>query len=108
MYDVLTLIKSYDFSHQRRVSFEYIVFKDFNDSLQHAIALASLLKGIFCRVNLIRYHSIPDSLLEGADLKKMEQFRDTLNDRGIVCTIRTSRGEDIFAACGMLSAGKKK
>jgi 23S rRNA (adenine2503-C2)-methyltransferase len=100
---VTDLIRQYDFSHQRRVSFEYIVFKDFNDSFQHAIALAGLLKDIPCRVNLIRYHAIPDTPLAPADLKKMETFRDTLNSRGVICTIRASRGEDIFAACGMLS-----
>lgn len=103
IYKVIDLIKQYDFSHQRRISFEYIVFKDFNDSFQHAMALASLLKDIPCRVNLIRYHAIPDVPLACADLKKMETFRDTLNARGILCTIRISRGEDIFAACGMLS-----
>ncbi|GHU58123.1 putative dual-specificity RNA methyltransferase RlmN [Bacteroidia bacterium] len=108
MFDLINLIKQYDFSHQRRVSFEYIVFKDFNDSPQHALALAGLLKGIPCRVNLIRFHAIPETPLEGVDLKKMEQFRDILNERGVIATIRTSRGEDIFAACGMLSTAKNK
>lgn len=108
MYKTIALVKEYDFSHQRRVSFEYIVFKNFNDSIQHAISLATLLKGIPCRVNLIRFHAIPDSVLESADQRRMELFRDTLNERGIISTIRTSRGEDIFAACGMLSTGKKK
>jgi 23S rRNA (adenine2503-C2)-methyltransferase len=103
IYKTIELIRQYDFSHQRRVSFEYIVFKDFNDSFAHAIALAGLLKDIPCRVNLIRYHEIPDTPLACADLRKMELFRDTLNMRGVLCTIRTSRGEDIQAACGMLS-----
>ncbi|MDR3140276.1 MAG: 23S rRNA (adenine(2503)-C(2))-methyltransferase RlmN [Tannerellaceae bacterium] len=103
---IFTLLKEYDFSHQRRVSFEYIVFKDFNDSPQHAIALADLLKNIPCRVNLIRFHAIPDTPLESADLRQMAKFRDLLNNRGITATIRASRGEDIFAACGMLSTGK--
>jgi 23S rRNA (adenine2503-C2)-methyltransferase len=106
MNQILTLLKEYDFSHQRRVSFEYIVFKGFNDSPQHAIALAGLLKDIPCRVNLIRFHAIPDIPLESADLRQMEKFRDLLNDRGITATIRASRGEDIFAACGMLSTEK--
>ncbi|MDR0431091.1 MAG: 23S rRNA (adenine(2503)-C(2))-methyltransferase RlmN [Tannerellaceae bacterium] len=105
---VLSLIKEYDFNHQRRVSFEYIVFKNFNDSPEHAITLARLLTGIPCRVNLIRFHAIPDSLLESSDLRKMEKFRDILNSKGITCTIRTSRGEDIFAACGMLSTARKQ
>jgi 23S rRNA (adenine2503-C2)-methyltransferase len=106
MEEVIHLIKQYDFAHQRRVSFEYILFEHKNDSKIHAIALARLLKGIPCRVNLIRFHSIPDVPLKSSDLKQMELFRDTLNAKGIVCTIRTSKGEDILAACGMLS-GKK-
>jgi 23S rRNA (adenine2503-C2)-methyltransferase len=103
IYKIIELIKQYDFSHQRKLSFEYIIFKDLNDSIQHAIVLAGLLKGISCRVNLIRYHAIPDTPLDCVDMKKMEVFRDTLNNRGIIATIRTSRGEDISAACGMLS-----
>jgi 23S rRNA (adenine2503-C2)-methyltransferase len=104
IYKVIELIKQYDFNHQRRLSFEYIVFKDFNDSPHHATALAGLLRGIPCRVNLIRYHAIPDTPLVCADMKKMEALRDSLNTRGITCTIRLSRGEDISAACGMLSS----
>ncbi|MDR0994681.1 MAG: 23S rRNA (adenine(2503)-C(2))-methyltransferase RlmN [Tannerella sp.] len=107
MEKTLSLIRQYDFSHQRRVSFEYILFRGINDSPQQAIALSSLLKGIPCRVNLIHYHSIPDTPLEGTDTVHMERFRDILNDRGVISTIRSSRGEDIFAACGMLSSSKK-
>ena len=105
MRDVLDLIKKYDFAHQRRVSFEYIMFKGLNDDLQHAKDLAKLLVGIPCRVNLICYHSIPDVSLKSSDEKTMPAFRDYLNSKGIICTIRTSRGEDILAACGMLSSG---
>lgn len=104
--EVIDLIKQYDFSHQRRVSFEYIVFKDLNDSLKHADALCRLLGGFPCRVNLIRFHAIPNVPLATSDIAKMEAFRDFLNDKGVVCTIRASRGEDIFAACGMLSTAK--
>ncbi|MDR2388429.1 MAG: 23S rRNA (adenine(2503)-C(2))-methyltransferase RlmN [Tannerellaceae bacterium] len=107
LHQIISLIKQYDFSRQRRVSFEYIIFKGFNDSIQHAVSLSDLLKGIPCRINLIRYHVVPDTPLESADLKRMEVFRDMLNNRGILATIRTSRGEDIFAACGMLSTAKK-
>lgn len=105
---IIDTIKQYDFSHQRRVSFEYIVFKDLNDDLKHAKALSCLLNEIPCRVNLIRFHAIPDVPLESSDMKKLEAFRDTLNEAGVVCTIRVSRGEDIFAACGMLSTAKKQ
>ena len=104
---VLDLIRQYDFTHQRRVSFEYIVFKNLNDSLQHAKALAGLLKGIPCRVNLIRFHAIPNVPLQTTDMSRMEAFQNIITEKGITCTIRASRGEDIFAACGMLSTMKK-
>ncbi|WP_080904892.1 23S rRNA (adenine(2503)-C(2))-methyltransferase RlmN [Parabacteroides sp. Marseille-P3160] len=103
---VIELLRSYDFSHQRRVSFEYIVFEGFNDSPRHAKALAQLLKGIPCRVNLIRFHAIPGVDLKSASPEAMEIFRNALNARHVVCTIRSSRGEDIFAACGMLSTAQ--
>jgi 23S rRNA (adenine2503-C2)-methyltransferase len=99
----MNLIKQYDFSHQRRVSFEYILFKGVNDDLKHALALAKLLKDIpICRVNLIKYHSIPGIDLSASDPETMIAFRDYLNSKGLICTIRSSRGEDILAACGML------
>ena len=106
--DVIQLIRQYDFSHQRRVSFEYILFENKNDSIQHAKDLAKLLAGISCRVNLINYHAIPEIALKNCSMKKMELFRDVLNTKGITCTIRTSRGEDIAAACGMLSTEKMR
>ncbi|WP_394341077.1 23S rRNA (adenine(2503)-C(2))-methyltransferase RlmN [Parabacteroides pacaensis] len=106
--EIIELLKKYDFRHQRRLSFEYIMFNNLNDSLQHSEALACLLKGIPCRVNLIRFHAIPGVNLQSSDMDKLIAFRDTLNKRGIICTIRASRGEDIFAACGMLSTAKKQ
>lgn len=108
MHGILDLVRQYDFSRQRRVSFEYIVFKGRNDSPRHAGALAGLLKGIPCRVNLIRFHAIPGVPLQAAEADRMEAFRDILERRGVTCTIRASRGEDIFAACGMLSTAKKR
>ena len=106
--DVIQLIQQYDFSHQQRVSFEYIMFENKNDSVQHAKDLAKLLAGIPCRVNLINYHAIPEVALQSCSMKKMIAFRETLNTKGITCTIRTSRGEDIGAACGMLSTEQLK
>ncbi len=108
IYDVIKLIREYDFTHQRRVSFEYIVFKDLNDSPQHARALAGLLQGLSCRVNLIRFHAIPGAPFESSDLVRMESFKNVLNSKGVICTIRSSRGEDISAACGMLSTQEKE
>lgn len=105
--EVLALLRGYDFAHQRRLSMEYIMWDGVNDDLRHADALAKELRGLDCRVNLIRFHSIPDSPLHTASDRTMEAFRDRLNALGITATIRTSRGEDIQAACGML-AGKKK
>jgi 23S rRNA (adenine2503-C2)-methyltransferase len=105
--DVLKLLSEYDFSHQRRVSFEYIMFNNFNDSPKHAKDLAFLLKGLDCRVNLISYHTIPEVRFTNSEPSKMIVFQDILNKKGITCTLRESRGEDIFAACGMLSTLQK-
>ena len=104
---VVELLRNYDFSHQRRLSFEYIVFKGVNDSMQHAKAIIKLVKGLDCRFNLIRFHQIPDIPLQGVDDEKMEQFRDYLTQHGVFTTIRASRGQDIYAACGLLSTSKK-
>lgn len=102
---VMEMLKSYDFEHQRRLSVEYIMWSGLNDDTAHADALAKLLSGLKVRVNLIRFHAIPGVDLKTSDEQRMVAFRDRLNDKGIVCTIRRSRGEDIMAACGML-AGK--
>lgn len=101
--DVLDLIRQYDFSGQRRVSFEYTMFQGFNDDKQHADAIIRLLRGLECRVNLIRFHKIPDFPYDTTSDGIMESFRDRLSRAGITATIRASRGEDIFAACGMLA-----
>lgn len=106
--DVISLLREYDFAHQRRLSFEYIIWKGINDDLRHADALARLLAGMDCRVNLIRYHALPDSDLQSASERVMTAFRDRLNSHGIIATIRASRGEDIQAACGMLAGEARK
>ena len=103
--EVIRLIKTYDFTGQRRVSFEYTVFDGWNNTPRHAEALQRLLRGLECRVNLIRFHRIPDFPYGPASARAMEEFRDMLAERGLTATIRASRGEDIFAACGLL-AGK--
>lgn len=106
--EIVEVLKEYDFSKQRRLSFEYIVFKGVNDGLVYAKELIKLLKGLDCRINLIRFHAIPHVDLEGADMETMIAFRDYLTSHGVFSTIRASRGEDIFAACGMLSTAKKQ
>ena len=100
--DIVALLKQYDWSHQRRVSFEYICWAGQNDTPRHAKELLRLLKGLPCRINLIRYHAGVDRAFPASDEKQMEWFRDYLTDNGITTTIRKSRGEDILAACGML------
>ena len=106
--DIIKTLKQYDFTHQRRVSFEYIVMSGLNDSDLHIKELCRLLNGIKCRINLIRFHKIPDSPYFSPDNKRMLYFRDTLTAKGIMTTIRASRGEDIKAACGLLSAEDAK
>lgn len=101
--EVVDLLQDYDFSKQRRLSFEYIMFKGVNDSQIYAKELVRLLRGVDCRINLIRFHAIPGVDLEGSSMEHMTAFRDYLTNHGVFTTIRASRGEDIFAACGMLS-----
>ncbi|MFI3322988.1 MAG: 23S rRNA (adenine(2503)-C(2))-methyltransferase RlmN, partial [Rikenellaceae bacterium] len=69
--------------------------------------LVALLKGLKCRINLIRFHKIPDSPLASSPYDRIVEFRDKLTAAGIITTIRASRGEDIFAACGMLKGEGK-
>ena len=106
--EVMQMLSDYDFAHQRRLSIEYIMWQWFNDDIKHADALRGIIPNEHVRVNLIRYHMIPDiPKLRTSSEERMTQFRDYLHSRGITCTIRRSRGEDISAACGML-AGKVK
>ena len=106
--EMVEILRRYDFSKQRRLSFEYIVFKGVNDSLIYAKELVKLLRGLDCRMNLIRFHAIPNVDLEGTDMESMIAFRDYLTQHGLFATIRASRGEDIFAACGMLSTAQQQ
>lgn len=105
--EVIHAIRQHDWSGQRRVSFEYIVFKGLNDTSEHIKELARQFGSLRCRVNLIRFHSIPDVPLASPSLDDMVSFRDRLNAKGIIATIRASRGQDIDAACGLLSTKEK-
>ena len=106
--ETVALLKQYDFTHQRRCSFEYICFGGLNDSMVYAREILKLLQGLECRVNLIRFHEIPGVDLPGSNEKRMESLRDYLTAHGIMTTIRASRGQDIFAACGLLSTAHKE
>ena len=105
--EIVDLLRNYDFAHQRRLSFEYIVFAGVNDSEHHARQLVRLLSGLDCRINLIRFHQIPGVDLRGADDATMLRMRDYLTQHGLFTTIRASRGQDIYAACGLLSTARK-
>ena len=105
--ETIALLKQYDFTHQRRCSFEYICFGGMNDTPLYAREIVRLLQGLECRVNLIRFHEIPGVNLPASDEQRMEALRDYLTRHGITTTIRASRGQDIFAACGMLSTAKQ-
>jgi 23S rRNA (adenine2503-C2)-methyltransferase len=101
--EVIDEIRQWDFSGQRRVSFEYIVFHGLNDTARHVKELVRMLNGIRCRINLIRFHPVPGTPLKGTDEETLQWFKDELNRKGILTTVRASRGQDIFAACGLLS-----
>ncbi len=101
--EIVDTLKRFDWQGQRRISFEYIMFKDINDTKAHIDEISKLFKGIKCRVNLIKFHKIPFSSLVGSDERKMFEFRDELTKKGVFTTIRKSRGEDILAGCGLLS-----
>ncbi|MDE5774169.1 MAG: radical SAM protein, partial [Muribaculaceae bacterium] len=105
---VMQTLGGYDFSHQRRLSLEYIMWRGVNDDMAHANQLIKLIGNLDCRVNLIRYHAIDGVDLEPCSEERMIMFRNVLNQHGITATIRASRGEDIMAACGMLANTKVK
>ena len=106
--EVVEILRRYDFTHQRRVSFEYIVMSGLNDAPRHIRELCRLLDGIKCRIHLIRFNKIPGSPYFSPDDRAMIAFRDALTAKGIHTTIRTSRGEDIQAACGLLSTAQNE
>jgi len=101
--EVVNEIKGWDFGRQRRVSFEYILFEGLNDSPRHVKELARLLSGLKCRINLIRFHPVPGTPLKSPGEETIQRFKEQLNQKGILTTIRASRGQDIYAACGLLS-----
>jgi 23S rRNA (adenine2503-C2)-methyltransferase len=105
--EIIQELRSWDFSGQRRISFEYILFHGLNDTPRHIKALCRLLSGLRCRINLIRFHAVPEVDLPATDELALQTFKDQLNAKGLLTTIRASRGEDIQAACGLLSTLKE-
>ncbi len=105
--DIVDLLKNYDFSHQRRLTFEYVMMHSVNDGLDDAKALVDLIGGMDCRVNLIRFHESDGIDIRCSSKDDIEKMNNYLNTHGILTTTRTSRGEDIEAACGLLSTINK-
>jgi len=101
--EVIDVLRQWGFHGQRRVSFEYIVFSGLNDTPRHVKELSRLLSGIRCRINLIRFHPVPGTPLPATDETSIQEFKEALSNKGILTTIRASRGQDIYAACGLLS-----
>ncbi len=104
--DVIKTIRLHHTDRYRKVSIEYIVFQDLNHSAAHVKELARLLNKLNCRINLIRFHNVEGVPLQGANDESVLRFQKMLIEKGIVTTIRTSRGLDIAAACGLLSTKK--
>lgn len=100
---VVKELRKFDFNQQRRLSFEYIMLRGVNDTPHHVKGLVRLLNGLKCRINLIRYHSIPGEEWQPSDDATILSFQQQLKAKGIITTLRASRGQDIWAACGMLS-----
>ncbi len=106
--DIIAFLRKQELNNQRKLSFEYIMFGGLNDTDRHLKGLALLLKDMRCRINLIRYNAIPGDAFNSSSGNRMEYFKEELNKAGIITTIRKSKGQDIFAACGMLSSEKEK
>ncbi len=103
LWEIMDVLNRYNFGRQRRISFEYILFEGLNDSPRHVRELARVLRGLKCRVNLIRFHSFPGTSLKSPGETTIQRFKDQLNAKGVFTTVRASRGQDISAACGLLS-----
>ena len=95
-------------SNARRITFEYVMLKGVNDSLDDARELVRLLKGIPAKINLIPFNPWPGSPYECSDWDQIERFADLVNDAGYASPIRTPRGRDIFAACGQLKSESER
>jgi 23S rRNA (adenine2503-C2)-methyltransferase len=104
--NLATLSEALIYFHERtgsRITFEYILFKDFNDSLEDASNLANFARCVPCKINIIEYNSIGDSKFAKASAERTEAFTEFLERRNLIVNVRRSRGKDIDAACGQLA-----
>ena len=102
--DLIEVCKNYAEKTKRQITFEYILIKGVNDSLNYADKLAKIIGGFNSKVNLITFNPTPESLLQAPDISQVKSFKNKLADRGIPTTIRISKGDDISAACGQLKS----
>jgi len=107
--ELMAAIRAYPgLSNAKRVTFEYVMLKDVNDSAAEAKALVKLLKGVPSKINLIPFNPWPGSEYQCSDWKTIEAFAAILNRAGYASPIRTPRGRDILAACGQLKSESEK
>jgi 23S rRNA (adenine2503-C2)-methyltransferase len=107
--DLLAACRAYPgLSNARRITFEYVMLKGVNDSLDDAKRLVKLLKGIPAKVNLIPFNPWPGTAYECSDWDTIERFAEVLNRAGYASPVRTPRGRDILAACGQLKSDSKR
>jgi 23S rRNA (adenine2503-C2)-methyltransferase len=107
--DLLAACRAYPgLSNARRITFEYVMLKDVNDSLADAKALVRLLSGIPAKINLIPFNPWPGSRYECSDWDRIEQFSEIVFNAGYASPVRTPRGRDILAACGQLKSATEK
>ena len=106
--EIVDTIRRFPIENQRRVSMEYVLLRDINDSRRHAAGLVELIRDLRSRINLIPYNPIPNVDLEPAPTDRILAFQNFLKSRGLTATIRKSRGWDVGAACGMLSPGRSR
>ncbi len=99
---IINAVKNFPIDQRKRVMFEYLVMKDLNDDIQSAKKLVTLLHGVKAKVNLIYFNPYPGSPFYRPNESDMNKFKNYLNDHGVLCTIRQSKGLDISAACGQL------
>jgi len=104
---LLDAVETYQFRAKERVTFEYVMIKGFNDSLEDAERLVKLLRRFKCNVNLIEYNPHPGCKFKGSGTKRTERFCEAIGKAGIETTIRFKMGQTIFAACGQLGANSQ-
>lgn len=102
--ELLKAVQEYIDTTRRRVSFEYVLLQDQNDTVELAAELAELITGMLCHVNLIPWNPVPGAPLERSHRRRVLAFQQVLLDRGVACTVRAERGVEIAAACGQLAA----